>query len=86
MEHPVDAFLQGIELIPLSGYESFCGFPQNNTALAGRIEDLRLLVPEELLRQQVQHFVCDVRRSKNLVVRQIGEAGKHIRFIEPLIN
>ena len=57
-------------------------FPQKHAALARGIEERRVRVAEQLLRQHVQHGVRHLWRREHLVVAQIRNAGQHIGIID----
>lgn len=61
-------------------------FPQKYAGFAGRVKECGVRTAEQLLRQQVQHPICHLRRSEYLVVGQVGKAGQHIGVIKILIN
>lgn len=61
--------------------EALRDFAEEHSGFAGWVKELRVRITEQLLRQHVEHLVSDVRRREDLIVRQVGKAGQHIRLI-----
>lgn len=77
----VNALLQ-IGYLPFKPNEQPFGyFAQKDSTLAARVEKPRFRAAEQFLRQQVKHTVGQLRRSENLVAREVGQTVENIRAI-----
>ena len=54
---------------------------KKHAALAERVEKLYFTIAPDFLWQKVEHAVGYLRRSKHLIVAQIGQATEHIGII-----
>jgi len=77
----VDALLQVGYLLFKSCQQPLGNLPQEDTALAARVEKACLGAAEQLLRQQVKHPVGQLWRSEDLVATEVGQAVQNVRRI-----
>ena len=81
MEDMVQPLLEIGDLIRQSHDQAPGNLPQEDAGLGRRVQKLGAGVPKQLLGQQVQHGVGDLRRGEHLVVAQIGQAGEDVRIV-----
>ena len=72
MQNMIKALLQVRKLFFKPGHKPFGNFPQKNAGLADRIQKFRPGILKQLLRQQIQHGVCDAGRREDFVIGEIG--------------
>ena len=79
--HVVDALLQVGYLLFEPCKQPLGNLPQKDATLAAGVEKACLRTAEQLMRQQVEHTVGQLRRSENLVAREVGQTVENIRAI-----
>lgn len=77
----VDTLLQVGDLSFQPSQQPLGNLAQEDTALRTRVEKASLRTAEQLLRQQVQHPVGQLRRGEDLIAAQIGQAVQYVRRI-----
>ena len=77
----VDALLTVGYLVLQSSVEPLHYLAQEDAALGEGVEEGGVGTTEQLLRQEVEHLVRQLRRREHFVVAQIGYAIQHIRIV-----
>ena len=77
----VDALLTVRYLVLQAAVEPLHYLAQEDAALGEGVEEGGLFATEQLLRQEVEHLVCQLRGREHFVVAQIGYAIQHIRIV-----
>ena len=75
----VNALLQVWYLLFKPCKQPLGNLTQKDTALAAWVEEARLRAAEQLLRQQVEHTVGQLRRGEDLIARKISQAVQYVR-------
>lgn len=75
----VDALLQVGNLRFQPCQQPLGDLAQEDATLRTGVEEASLRTAKQLLRQQVQHSVGQLRRSEDLVAAQVGEAVQYVR-------
>ena len=75
----VDALLQVGYLLLQTSQQPLGHLPQKDATLAARVEEARLRTAEQLLRQQVEHTVGQLRGGEDLVAAEVGQAVQYVR-------
>ena len=75
----VDALLQVGDFVLKASQQSLGYLPQEDSTLAARVKETRLWTAEQLLRQQVEHLVGQLRRREDLVAREVSQAVQYVR-------
>ena len=81
MEDMINALLEVGNLIFNAFEEAFGDFSKENAGFAGWVEKCRGRIREKLLWKLVEQFFCDIGRSADLVIGEIGKAGEHIGIV-----
>ena len=77
----VNALLQVRNLRFQPSQQPLGNLTQKDATLATRVEKARLRAAEQLLRQQVEHTVGQLRRGEDLITAEVGQAVENIRTI-----
>ena len=64
-----------------SSVEPLHNLAQEDAAFSEGVEEGGLFATEQLLRQEVEHLVCQLRGREHFVVAQVGYAIQHIRIV-----
>ena len=75
----VDALLQVWDLRFQPSKQPLGNLAQKDTTLRTGIEKASLRTVEQLLRQQIEHTVGQLRRGKDLVAAEVGQAVQYVR-------
>ena len=86
VEDVVHPFLQVGETLFQPDQQPLGDFPQKHPALARRVQELRVRVAEQLLRQHVQHGVRHLRRGEYLVVGEVRNAGEDVGVVDGVVE
>ena len=82
----VDALLTVGYLVLQTAVEPLHYLAQEDAALGEGVEEGGLFATEQLLRQEVEHLVCQLRGREHFVVAQIGYAIQHIGIVIHIIT
>ena len=80
----VDTLLQVGNLLFQAYEQPFGNFAQEHAALAAWVEKARPARPEQLRWQQVEHPIGQLRRGKDLIAAQVGQAVENVGAIRVL--
>lgn len=75
----VDTLLQVGDLRFQPGKQPLGNLAHKDAALRTGVEEPCLRTAEQLLRQQIEHTVGQLRRSEDLVAAQVGQAVQYVR-------
>ena len=77
----VNALLQVGYLVGQTVNQPLGYLAEEHPALGAGVEETGAGTAEELLRQQVEHLVGQLRRREHFVVAQVGQTGKYVGIV-----